>query len=65
MNDFAGPNEHEIEVVGIDARGGDDQIVVDFGENAAMQVHLNGGSVDLGLRPDSLGLIRSHPRLCC
>lgn len=36
----------EIEVVGIDARGGNDNVTVDFGVNAAMLVRIDGGMGD-------------------
>ncbi len=37
-------NHLEIEVVGIEANGGDDRVAVDFGNQAVMQVHIDGGA---------------------
>ncbi len=39
-------NHLEIEVVGIEANGGDDRVAVDFGKQAVMQVHADGGTGD-------------------
>lgn len=45
-------NHLEIDVVGVDARGGDDQISLSFGVNAALAVDVNAGAgddtIDLG-----------------
>ncbi|MFU7559501.1 calcium-binding protein [Stieleria sp. JC731] len=38
------PDVNEIEVLGVEAAGGDDQFSLDFGVNAVIDIHLDGGN---------------------